>query len=310
MARYYRRRRYRPRRYVRRWFRRRIRRFVNGSSKSTVRVKIPLSFTFQVANVDSSGVVSGHSFIPFATTSQISSALNSPLYRLYTQLYDEVKCIGTKIVLSVGTPIGTSSVPSATFVTAWDRRRASNLTSDAAPTFAQLLEYSSARKAVAVNNSIAKMQRSCYASDLLEKAQWHDCSLGTVTGYYRDEAYSSANANVNFFCPCMYLGISQTGSTAQNIDMQADVTYYFAFRNPKYGGTSGSSSKGVDIRSLPVVADMEHEDLYDDGEMDAEQGDIDTQPILHKGGGAMPKPDRTSVTDTLATTSRKRKNVS
>lgn len=262
MARYYRRRyrryyRRRPRRYVRRWFRRRMSRFVNGSSKSTIRVKIPVSTTFQVASVDAAGTLANPVIRPFAGSSSPFSALTSPLYRLYATLYDEVKCIGGKVVLSVGTPIGTSSVPSATFITAWDRR--CGYSSDGVrPTFAQLSTYSSQQKAVAVNNSIAKLVRSCYASDLMEKAQWHDCTVEDNSGTYIDAAFETASNNPNFFCPGMYLGVSQTGSTAQNIDMQADITWYFAFRNPKYGA-SASSSKGV-VEGEPTL-DVDVDDL-------------------------------------------------
>lgn len=265
----YRYRRYRPRRYVRRWFRRRMRRFVNGSSKSSVRVKVPITKTFSVSAVTSNGAVFAQPIYPwqYGATTTMFSACNSPLYQLYCNLYDEVKCIGCKVVLSIGTPIGTSSVPSATFVTAWDRRLSLPEISGAKPTFSDLLNYASQQKATAVNNSIAKLRRSCYASDLLEKAQWHDCSLEEgPNDTMGDPALHAAGANPNFFAPGMWIGVSQTGATAQTISMQADVIWYFAFRNPKYG--AASSSKGVESRSLPVMADMEHEDLADDEEMD------------------------------------------
>lgn len=271
-------RRYRPRRYVRRWFRRRMRRFVNGSSKSTVRVKVPVTKTFSVASVNAAGVVYSDPITPWRGNT-FDVGLSSPLYRLYTQLYDEVKCVGVKVVLSIGTPIGTSTVPSATFITAWDRRLTpvdpnDPTLEDSVPTYAELLNYSSQQKATAVNNSIAKLRRSCYASDLMEKAQWHDCSLSSLN---LDIAYQSCGPNPNFFCPGMWIGVSQTGSASQTISMQADIVYYFAFRNPKYG--AGSSSKGVETRSMPVMADMEHEQLADE-DMDA--GDL-VDDILDMG---------------------------
>lgn len=266
----YRYRRYRPRRYVRRWFRRRMRRFVNGSSKSTVRVKVPITKTFQVASVTSAGAVFNNPIYPwqYGGSRTMFSACNSPLYQLYCNLYDEVKCIGCKVVLSIGTPIGTSSVPSATFVTAWDRRLSLDEIQNSAPSFSELLNYASQQKATAVNNSIAKLRRSCYASDLLEKAQWHDCTLSPAGAGQlpSDSAVNAAGNNPNFFAPGMWIGVSQTGASSQNIDMQADVTWYFAFRNPKYG--AASSSKGVETRALPVMADMEHEELADDEDMD------------------------------------------
>lgn len=255
------------RRYYRRKFRRGFSRFVNGSSKSMVRVKVPLTQVFTLASVSSSGGVMTPAISPFMPSGNYFSVLSSPLYRLYTELYEEVKCIGMKIILSIGTPIGTSTVPSLTVVTAFDRRYSHG--NDVAPSFAQLMQYSSQQKATAVNNSIAKLVRSVYASDLMEKAQWHDCSLTEAGGAYTDGAYTAAGANVNFFSPCMWLGASQTGSVAQNISFQADVTYYFAFRNPKYGGSS--SSRGV-------YAGPEFETLDDDdGDMDTAIGDAELE---------------------------------
>lgn len=257
------------RRYYRRKFRRGFSRFVNGSSKSMVRVKVPVTQVFSIASVGSSGVVMTPALSPFMPSGNYFSVLSSPLYQLYTELYEEVKCIGMKVILSIGTPVGTSSVPSLTVVTAFDRRYAHG--SDAAPSFAQLMQYSSQQKATAVNNSIAKLVRSVYASDLMEKAQWHDCSLNSSGGAFTDGAYTAAGANVNFFSPCMWLGVSQTGSTAQTISFQADITYYFAFRNPKYGGSS-SSSKGVSF------ADPEFETLDDEvDDMDTKRGDAELE---------------------------------
>lgn len=249
MPSYYRRRyrssyRRRPRRYVRRWFKRRMRRFVNGSSKSTVRVKVPVSKSFTAQGVSSNGNVWPGRFHPYVqNTSTNLSALDSPLYRQYCALYDEVKCIGAKFVISIGTPIGTSTVPSLQVVTAWDRRSGRN---EAAPSFANLLNYGTVRSATAVNNSIAKLVRSCYSSDLLERAQWKDSDL--VVGadqLYTDAAWNAAGDNPNFFCPQMIIGFLQGNSTAaQTISFSIDAKFYFAFRNPKYGG-SDSAAKNI-----------------------------------------------------------------
>lgn len=280
----YRRRRRRPRRYIRRYFRRRFRRFVNGSSKSQIRVKIPWSATFDLANVGKTGVVMSAPFTPFAAIKNntaheahnMFSALNSPLYRSYCDLYDEVKCIGGKVVLSIGTPVGTSSVPSLTIVTAWDRKYCGAYGSsvDAPPTASELLNYSSQQKATAVNNSIAKLVRTCYASDLMEKAMWHDCTLhattaqGVVDGYAEEAGRSSSAFN-----PAMWLGVSQTGSSNQTISFQADITWYFAFRNPKYGG-SASDSRAITRKSpldFPVSVD---EDASMDADMSVGDGEV------------------------------------
>lgn len=271
MARYYRYRRgyRRPRRYPRRYYRRsNTRRFINGSSRSQCRVKVPISVAFEQPNVGLSGAVYSKAFSPFVTSANPFSAVTSPLYKQYCNLYDEVKCIGGKVVISIGTPVGGSAVPSLTVVTAWDRR----LTKDDAtspPSFDDLMNYSTQQKAVAVNNSIAKLKRSCYASDLLEKAQWHDCTLTTVSSFTTDEAYQSTS-NVNFFAPGMWLGASQSGSSSATISYQADIVWYFAFRNPKYGGSVAPSRGNV------IVSPMDFGGLDgDDGDMDIDVPDSD-----------------------------------
>lgn len=266
MPSYYRRRSYRssyrrrPRRYVRRWFKRRMRRFVNGSSKSTVRVKVPVSKSFTALGVTHNGNVWPGRFHPYAQPSGTNlSALDSPLYRQYCSLYDEVKCIGAKFVISIGTPIGTATVPSLQVVTAWDRRSGVN---EAQPTFDNLLNFGTVRSATAVNNSIAKLVRSCYASDLMERAQWKDAEVYRVAEDqpWTDSAWNSAASNPNFFCPQMILAFLQGNSAAaQTISFSVDAKFYFAFRNPKYGG-SDSAARSIASNVMDAAA----------GEMDEE----------------------------------------
>lgn len=265
---YYRRRyrRYRPRRYVRRWFRRRFRRFVNGSSRSMIRLKVPCtgSFTWTQA-ADTQGTTVTR-FSPFVPSSSVISPLHTGLYRAYCNLYDEVKCIGMKLKLSVSSAVGGSDIPSLQIYTAFDRRFG---VGDDVPTFAQLKEYSTYMVATAVNNSVAKLERSCYASDLLEKAQWHDCSLDLSAGTYSDKAYTAAGANPNFFCPAAFIAMAIPDKTNEiAVTGTVDIMYYFAFRNPKYGGTSSNSkfeTTVLDRRSVDNgdTLDLDEEEMVD-----------------------------------------------
>lgn len=246
---YYRRRyrRYRPRRYIRRYFRRRFRRFINGSSKSMVRLKVPVHSTYglqQAANQQGTPVaVVGAPFVD--STYTLNSPLASPLYRTYCSLYDEVKCIGFKANINVSSAVGGSDIPSLQILTAIDRRFGYG---EAIPSFSDMKVYSTYSMATAVNNSVAKLVRSCYASDLLEKAQWHDCSLSVAAGVYSDDAYHAAGANPNFFCPTLFIcfAVPQILAATQ-INFTADVTYYFAFRNPKFGGSAAATKDVVDV---------------------------------------------------------------
>lgn len=253
MPRYYRKR-WRPRRRYRRWFKRRFRRFVNGSSKSTIRVKVPVHFNHSLttasATPDHSDVIC---ICPFMKSNGYGSVLSSPLYRTYCDLYDEVKCVGCKMRLNVSSPVGGSEIPSLQIYTAWDRRNGftntGGVTAHEYPTVDNLMNMSTASVATAVNNSVAKLERSLYASDLLEKAQWHDSSLSVAAGVYADRACCQAGDNPNFFSPGFYYFFRFPGATAQKaLAYSFDIMYYFAFRNPKYG--AGAAASRLDVETI------------------------------------------------------------
>lgn len=252
------------RRYGRYGRRSYARRYVNGSSRSSIRLKVPCtgSYTWtQAANTQGTNTTR---FSPFVDSSSTISPLNSGLYRAYANLYDEVKCIGMKLKLSVSSAVGGSDIPSLQIYTAFDRRFGIG---EAVPTFSQLKEYSTYMVATAVNNSVAKLERSLYASDLLEKAQWHDSSLGLAGGVYSDLAYNAAGDNPNFFAPAAFISMCIPDKTTQtSVTGTVDIMYYFSFRNPKYGG----SSVGAKV-SVEAVDPIERRGLDDDdGGMDVD----------------------------------------
>lgn len=246
MVRYYRRyRRYRPRRYIRRWFRRRFRRYVNGSSKSTVRLKTAVEYSGNVQVPDAatlSSVVAVYAQGESPTAGGGKSVLASPLYRTYCSLYEECKCIGMKVNVAIASQIGGTSLPSLQIYTAWDRRHG-----DAEGAFSaqNIKDSATYNVATALNNNVAKLTRSIYASDLMEKAQWHDCSIATAGGNYRDIAYNAADANPNFFAPAFYFCFGSPSLAAvqspATVNYQLSIVYYYAFRNPKFGAAAGSS---------------------------------------------------------------------
>ena len=252
------------------------RRFVNGSSKSSIRVKVPKSFNMswtQSANATATGV---SRLCPWDSTVSYASVLSSDLYRTYCTLYDEVKCIGMKVKINISSAVGGSDIPSLQIWTAWDRRIGVN---EASPSAADMKTYSTYQVATAVNNSVAKLERSIYASDLLEKAQWHDCTLSALPGSY-DLAYSAAGDNPNFFVPAMFVCMSVPDKTSQvTITGTVDIMYYFSFRNPKYGATSSSKdSFSVDVlpRAMDPPGDEDDMDqndgaLSDDGAIDEDE---------------------------------------
>lgn len=274
MPRYYRRRyrRYRPRRYVRRYFRRRFRRFVNGSSRSTVRMKTAVEGNFTVTS-GANGAVGAAPAQVIAYTQSIAgskmSVLNSPLYRTYCNLYDQVKCLGMKVSVSIVDAIGGSDLPSVQIYTSWDRQKMGQ--GDPAPTGPEMKNASTYSVATALNNNVAKITRSLYASDLMEKAVWHDCTLNHHEAgadpsvdpeYWADVVYANGHS-IPFFSPAFYMAIATpTLAAAKTVSVACSVVYYFAFRNPKFGASASAGTRqDLGARSLPSLPD-------DDGDMD------------------------------------------
>ena len=217
------------------------------------------------------------------------------LYQAYANLYEETKLIGMKVQLAVTSVIGNATLPSLQIYTAWDRRKGRG---EPMPTADQIKAMATSNVATALNNNVAKITRSIYASDLMEKAQWHDSSIDAS---YNDEAWYTAGLNPNFFCPAFYFCFcSPSLAASTTVNYTISVTYYVAFRNPKYGGSS--SAKDLPTKDVNIPDD-------DDDLGDAEI-DLDEEPTLHKGG-AVTKATRTSVRDTLTeSATKKRKNVS
>lgn len=251
---------------------------MNGSSKSSIRVKVPKSFNFtwtQQANASASQV---SRFCPWDSTASYASVLSCDLYRTYCTLYDEVKCIGMKVKINVSSAVGGSDIPSLQIWTAWDRRIGVN---EPPPSAADMKTYSTYQVATAVNNSVAKLERSIYASDLLEKAQWHDCTLTALPGS-TDLAYVASGDNPNFFVPALFVCMSVPDKTTQvTITGTVDIMFYFSFRNPKYGATS-SAKDSFTVDVLPRALDP----AGDDDDMDQNDGALDDDGAIDEEDAA------------------------
>ena len=217
---------------------------------------------------------------PWDSASAYASVLTSDLYRTYCSLYDEVKCIGMKVKINISSAVGGSDIPSLQIWTAWDRRAGYNETR---PSAAEMKTYSTYQVATAVNNSVAKLERSIYASDLLEKAQWHDCTLSALPGS-DDLAYYAAGNNPNFFVPSMFVCMSVPDKTTQvTINGSVDIMYYFSFRNPKYGASS-SSKDSFTVDVLPRAMDPPG----DEDDMDQNDGAVDDDGAVDEDEAAAP----------------------
>lgn len=286
LGRYYRRRRYYRRSYGRK--------FANGSSRSRVRIKVPVQFNVALsvpAGANTSNVLT---VCPFfnngtATAGTLSEAAvrggltNSQLFINYGNLYDSFKVDGMKVGVSITSPVGagTSAFPSLAVYTAWDRKfeRADFTQASQYPTVANLKTSSSFLASTAVNNSITKLRRSCYASDIFEKASFLDCNASNlatqmIAGVANQTltAFTSGDGTqiaYPAFCPCFMLGVdtgsSIDSSNARPVNLVVEVMYYVTFRNPKFGGSPATK----DDIAIPRSIYMDDED----GDMDQEDDD-------------------------------------
>ena len=289
--RYYRR--YRKyRRFYRRYRRNYSRRYVNASSRSSVRMKTATNWTFPVT----AGYGDAGTGAVVQTTLPLNSAVgdpnavtNAPLFRVYCNLYEECKMIGARINLAIVSAVGGTDIPSLQIYTAWDRKRGFG---EPAFSVADIKNASTSAVSTALNNNVAKIVRSCYASDLMENCTWFDSALDSSNGN-RNIAWVTAGTNPNMFCPSFsfYLNCPSKGATT-SVNVSMSVVYYFAFRNPRFGGSG--SAKSIDLgpraASDPDAggdADggnmVDHEDLADDPDMiDSDEDD----GALH-GAGAI-----------------------
>lgn len=256
---------------ARRRYRRRSTTSGSVSSRSRIRVRVQaeqlVTLTIPANSTESNVCTS----VPFAAVASIvvsgalkCPAVTSPLYQAYTSLFDQVKCDGVISKVAVTTPVGSSNsaVPALQIVTSYDRNgslpEAAQLKINAAGsyvaspvTYSEVLESSGSIVRTALNNSVAKLTRSCWASDIQERTTFHDCTLNPSNN---DSAYASNTpANVNFFCPLFHVAFSlptTAPAAAQNISFVLSQTYYFTFRNPKFGAASGTSAAAFAKRTL------------------------------------------------------------
>ena len=226
-------------------------RFVNGSSRSAIRMKCVSTQSGTApsghgATLSSVGVICPYN----ADGTTLVPAVQSPLYIAYRNLYEETKLIGMKVQMNITSVVGNATLPSLEIYTAWDRRFGRG---ESAPAAADIKAMATGNVATALNNNVAKITRSIYASDLIEKAQWHDSEPRSSVNL-TDDAWYTAAKNPNFFCPAFFFCFGSPSLAADTtVNYTLSVTYYVAFRNPKFGGTSGS--KDLEVRSVTFPDD-------------------------------------------------------
>ena len=275
MPRYFRRRYYpRYRRNFRRFYRRRFykKRYVNTSSRSTVKVRINFEWIGAAQTQGATGVTNILQFCPWkaANAATYEGALHSDLYRNYCDLYDEVKCNAMKIKFNIIDNVGDAACPSLCVHTGWDRRKPANY---GGPTFDQIAGNPAYKSSICLNNNVAKFSRSIVAADMQERSNYHDSAYRTNQGHFEDKAYQAYGDACPFFAPALYVYLQNSNTAAYTFHFICQATYWFTFRSPKYGLTQ--PSKGEDFRGPGIPPDAPSDD-EDGGDMDGgEAGGFD-----------------------------------
>lgn len=195
------------------------------------------------------------------------SMVNTSLYKTFAALYEQVKLDAMTVQITALQPMSNYN-GSLEFHTAWDRKcslnelhKTSNNVAPGAgyyPTSAQLSSLASHASGIATTNSIPIIKRTIWASDLLEKTQFIDTDYGSIDTEIFDTDDVTVTYNADWmgdleragltstqFCPIMFLGVEchQSATVNRTIPVKIEVTYKATFRNPKYGGSSGASTK-------------------------------------------------------------------
>lgn len=259
--------------YRRRYYRRRSSAStVTSRSRCRVIVKTQKVVTLTIpANSRNSNTFSSSPYydVPAADdVAGVAGAVGSPLYQAYANLYDSVKCDGVISRLSVISPVGgtAGAVSTAlTIVTAYDRmgtRRevesSDTVEEDERPTVAQLLSFSTVQTRTAINNSVAKTARSCWASDIQERTIFHDSYFRVASddSYTYDADWYSIDDKCAYFAPTFWCGVQLAAATSTQpvtVNLLIEQVYYMTFRSPKYGVSQTATTAAAARRA--VVAD-------------------------------------------------------
>lgn len=299
---------YRRYRRWRRWrkygYRRRYRRgrVINATSRSRVRMRITTSVQKNmVVPVGATGsyvmAINPWMYNKDNTSSESDrirvalpcSMVNTELYDKFAALYDEVKVDAMTVNITLLNPLQVNVGPNAlTFHTAWDRngnRRELEWTSDdlpeqdigiagSYPLFSDLASLSSHSSAIATQNSIPKIVRTVYASDLMEKISFADSDciqskdddpdVRIANSMHRvkiNSAFYDARGNFTPFSPTFFFALEQPTAplVASSYAVQVQCTFTVTFRNPKFGASTGDGGGNRSRRLQPVYPGLPNE---------------------------------------------------
>ncbi|QOQ34594.1 capsid protein [Duck ssDNA virus] len=215
-------------------------RYVNSrdTSVSNVKVVCGANFMLQICKTQRLSEVA---YIPaFISNEQTidnrvvsGGLLSSSLYRLYSTLYDEVKVRGVQYQLTFTKPSSMASgITTCDVLTLMDRRYGNG---EEVRSQVNMVTASTSAPITFTDYRVPIVRRYYAARDIIERVQYHDCTLKTRNNYDFDHAYEVAGPNPNFFSPCFQFCLLLPVAFEQDllVPVNIRVTYYVTFRNPK-----------------------------------------------------------------------------
>lgn len=235
------------------------------NSRSRVRVRIPKQALLTVQIPANTTAATSVCIMPWCNTTATTGA-NQPinnangqsfgftdtgLFQAYCNLFDEVKFDGMKVRAAVVDTIGAGGNYAGVTVASVIERNCNK--EDVPPNSTNMNQWSSYAFRNVINNSVAKISRSVWATDLNERIQFMDSALiatgagtavlapGNALRAWRDGSNTST-----WFKPAIYLTATPSAAAAalRTITFMVETVSYFTFRCPKY--SSSGSSKGED----------------------------------------------------------------
>lgn len=282
------------RRY-RRWYNRSWSRFgssriANRSSRSQISLKFECNdYRIMAIAANATEPTFTLNVTPFMNIFPVSNKhlcmcnlIENDVYRRYVEMYDEVKIRGCVVKVTINSAVGSGALPSLTVNSCFDRKGCYEdiRTAEAVMSNSSIKNSSAYMSKTFLNNSVCVFRRSCFASDLMEKIMFHDCTIdpanvnrtvnGDTVASRADMTWMSSQYSTPFFCPNFWLGIERPKEVnGADVNVALSVMWYVTFRNPKYGvaaAAKGGSGSEVDVE--PVERSKAGKSVSDVGELE------------------------------------------
>lgn len=296
-----------PRRFRRRGYRRG--RVINRTSRSRVKVNF-MGETFVDLGWNANNATSSQLYVsPFyqnVTTpvanrygAMFPAALVSQAsFLTFASCYEQCRLVGCKVIVTVNTPVGASqNFTDVTMYSTIVRQFSLYDLEHNMLTWPAIGASSSSKRVTFVNNTVNKLGRACYASDLQERIDFVDSQSSYPYGSNLTPRYSDGTAlnqqaiasltcatdtesNVCHpkFCPVFVFqgNTSDVRASNRTLKLLVRISGTFEFRGPRFGQAASGSSK------VAPAADAKIPPPEGGGDMDIVLPDVPSEPTTKR----------------------------